>query len=243
MKVAEGSGKSGPECFGLMAPSLPKGEDQSTHHPTSVLTISRRSLPAPGSGTGEEGKKTKPLRHKIRNIAHSAELAKYYDKKMLDMGTGTMLSALIMPWQVGLEDDNRDKPIWNRSSKLFLMFDNQDPDIAVEGFPPPRSDPVPNWMPSKVARFITTPEGIGIAYEQTVKQWKTTTPRRMAAWLRSASGYVHHLRDNPEDKLRVGRDDDLAAQWVKEACQEGGLSYDETIELHNPNGVLAVRRM
>lgn len=60
--------------------------------------------------------------------------------------------------------------------------------------------------------------------------------------LRSASAYVHHLRDDPEDKLRVGRDDDLAARWVKEACQEGGLPYDEVIELHNPTGVLAVRR-
>lgn len=63
-----------------------------------------------------------------------------------------------------------------------------------------------------------------------------------AAQLRSASGYVHHLRDNPEERLLVGRDEDLAARLVKQACEEGGLTYDETIEMHQAGCVLALRR-
>lgn len=53
---------------------------------------------------------------------------------------------------------------------------------------------------------------------------------------------MHYLRDHPDDKLRVGRDDDLAARLVQKACLEGGLGYDETIELHYTDGILALRR-
>jgi ubiquinone/menaquinone biosynthesis C-methylase UbiE len=145
----------------------------------SILIIS--SLPAPGSSIDTEiGMKARPLRQKLRNISHSNELSKYYSKTTADLGTATMNRDLIMPWQLGLDPSNT---IWDQSARYFCIFDHQDPDVAVDGFPPLKSDPIPAWMPNSIARYITTDQGIGDAYEQSIKQWKTTTPRRMAVWV------------------------------------------------------------
>lgn len=95
------------------------------------------------------------------------------------MGAATMNQALPMPWQVNLEQQDQ---VWDQSSKLFVVFDLQD-SIAVKGYPPIKSDPLPTWLPDEIARYITTSDGIGQAYEQLDKRWKTTNPRRMAAWV------------------------------------------------------------
>lgn len=142
------------------------------------MTFYFRGLPAPGSGIGVEGEKTKPLRFAIRNITNKGVLGKYYDPIMLEMGAATMHQALPMPWQVGLEQDQS----WNENSKLFVIFDMQD-SIAVIGYPPLKSDPLPDWLPEQITKYITTSNGIGLAYEQLDKRWKTTNPRRMAVWV------------------------------------------------------------
>jgi hypothetical protein len=234
-----------------------------------------RSIPAAGTWSGVDAQKTRPLRHLMRNFPYEGELAKYYSKIQADIGTGSLYNCLPMPWD-HCEPDQSPSREWERSSRLYMTFDNPD-DVASRGHGIPMSDPIPKWMPIAQQRFITTSQGPGEGYSQSDKRWNTTNARRMAAWvrflgvrltfkcarlfsshhlpsllfgffsplleqLRSSSGYIHYLQDNPREKLLVGRDDDLAPRLFKKACQEGGLEYDEIIELHCAFGVLALRR-
>lgn len=61
--------------------------------------------------------------------------------------------------------------------------------------------------------------------------------------LRSGSGYLKYFEEHPDDKLRIGRDDDLAARQVQEACAKGNLDYDQEVELHHQCAFVGLLRV
>lgn len=117
----------------------------------------------------------------MRNLAHESELAKYYSQTQAELGTSSMYSTLAMPWDHCADETARNK--WDRSARLYLLFDTPD-DVGMDGRPMPKSDEVPQWMPDNVRSCVTTVKGPGRGYEHMAARWKTTTPRRMAVWVR-----------------------------------------------------------
>lgn len=59
---------------------------------------------------------------------------------------------------------------------------------------------------------------------------------------RSLSGSTRYYKDHPEQKLRIGREDDMVARAIKDACEEGGIGYDDVLELHHSAALLMLRR-
>ncbi len=69
-----------------------------------------------------------------------------------------------------------------------------------------------------------------------------TTPRKMADWVRSTSGYLKYLQDNAEQKRLSLQDEDFAAVEIKKVCNKIGLDFDAEIECHHSGAVLCIRR-
>lgn len=53
---------------------------------------------------------------------------------------------------------------------------------------------------------------------------------------------MQYFAEHPEDRIRIGRDDDVVVRAIKAACDEGGIGYDDELELHHPAAILMLRR-
>jgi hypothetical protein len=112
----------------------------------------------------------------MHELPFDPQLGKYYNKVQRELVPVSYHGSLTMPWQVGCKDD------WTQSSKLFAMFDLEEA-ISVGGYPAAKSDPIPQWMPRKVAKYVSTEISPGEAYSQIDERWKTTTPKKLASWV------------------------------------------------------------
>lgn len=202
--------------------------------------------PIIGPYTGEEGDQIRPLRDWLLDFpTHSPEINRYYGASQMqeDLRTGGLYRKLPMPWDYSPALAS----LWDRTSYTWIPID----DCTVLGEAATSSrlsrvdDPehfaatlnnLPNWLQPGVRRAVYCDNSGGDLVVS------TTTPRKMADWVRSTSAYLKYLGDNPEQKKLSLQDEDWAAVEIKKICKQARIKFDQEIECHHSGAILCIRR-
>ncbi|SPO21676.1 related to TMT1 - trans-aconitate methyltransferase [Ustilago trichophora] len=210
---------------------------------TLVVTGGR---PVIGPYTGEKGDQIRPLRDWLLDFPFDyPEIDAYYGAKgaVQSLRTGGLYRKLPMPW----EHDAELGELWDRNSYCWIPID----DCTVLGERATSSrmskvdDPeqfaatlanLPSWIRPSVRRAAECDNSGG---DLVVSM---TTPRKMADWVRSTSGYLKFLQDHPEQRTLSLQDEDFAAVEVQKVCKRIGIDFDSEIECHHSGAILCIRR-
>lgn len=210
---------------------------------TLVVTGGR---PVIGPYTGEKGDQMRPLRDWLLDFpCDYPEIDGYYGAKgaVQALRTGGLYRKLPMPW----DHDAELGELWNRNSYCWIPID--DCTVLGERATSARlskvDDPeqfaatlnnLPSWIRPSVRRATQCDNSGG---DLVVSM---TTPRKMADWVRSTSGYLKFLQDHPEQRKLSLHDEDFAAVELQKICRSIGIDFDAEIECHHSGAVLCLRR-
>uniref|UniRef100_V5GJR7 Methyltransferase type 11 domain-containing protein n=2 Tax=Kalmanozyma brasiliensis (strain GHG001) TaxID=1365824 RepID=V5GJR7_KALBG len=210
---------------------------------TLVVTGGR---PVIGPYTGEKGDQIRPLRDWLLDFPlNYPDIDRYYgtSKMVKDLRSGGLYRKLPMPWEHSKELE----ALWDRHSYCWIPVD----DCTVLGEQATSSrlskvdDPerfahmishLPDWIRPSVRRAAKCDDSEG---DLVVSM---TTPRKMADWVRSTSGYLKFLQDKPEQRMLSLQDQDFAAVELQKVCDKIGIEFDAPIECHHSGAVLCIRR-
>ncbi|KAJ9477518.1 putative S-adenosylmethionine-dependent methyltransferase CRG1 [Pseudozyma hubeiensis] len=210
---------------------------------TLVVTGGR---PVIGPYTGEKGDQIRPLRDWLLDFPlNYPEIDRYYgtSKMIQDLRSGGLYRKLPMPW-----DHNSElEALWDRESYCWIPID----DCTVLGEQATSSHLSKVDDPERFASMINNlPEWIRPGVRRATKCDNShgdlivsmTTPRKMADWVRSTSGYLKFMQDNAEQRKLSLQDQDFAAVELKKVCEAIGIDFDAEIQCHHSGAVLAIRR-
>lgn len=212
---------------------------------TMVITAGR---PIIGPYTGERGDQLRPLRDWLLDFPiQYPEIDGYYYPSFSEttriLRAGGLYRKLPMPWDFDPALDQ----LWERSSYTWIPID----DCTVLGDKATSARlctvddaeeiaallrKLPDWLQSSARRAAHCDNSGG---DLVISM---TTPRKMADWARSTSGYLKFLQERPDQKTLSLQDQDFAAVEIKKVCDSIGIDYDEEIECHHSSGVLCLRR-
>ncbi|CDR87746.1 related to TMT1-trans-aconitate methyltransferase [Sporisorium scitamineum] len=202
--------------------------------------------PVIGPYLGERGDQLRPLRDWLLDFPlNHPEIDRYYgtSKFVQELRTGGLYRKLPMPWDHSAELE----ALWDRDSYCWIPIDDctvlgeqatsaelckiDDPERFAEAI-----NNLPDWLRPSVRRAVKCDNSGG---DLVVSM---TTPRKMADWVRSTSGYLKFLQDNPEERKLSLQDSDFAAVELKKVCDSIGIDFDAEIECHHSGGMLCIRR-
>lgn len=210
---------------------------------TLVVTGGR---PVIGPYTGEKGDQLRPLRDWLLDFPlNYPEINEFYGttKVVRELRSGGLYRKLPMPWHHNPELE----ALWDRDSYCWIPID----DCTVLGEQATSSqlskvdDPeqftcminnLPEWLRPSVRRAAKCDNSHGDLVIT------LTTPRKMADWLRSTSGYLKFMQDHPEQRKLSLQDRDFAAVELQKICDSIGIDFDAEIECHHSGALLAIRR-
>jgi len=211
---------------------------------TLVVTGGRAQLGPYDSG--DKADQIRPLRDWLLDFpCNYPEIDRYYGGSTMvqELRTGGLYRKLPMPWDHSAELEE----LWDRDSYCWIPID----DCTVLGEQATSArlakvdDPVefaamlknlPEWIRPGVRRAAFCDNSGG---DLVVTM---TTPRKMADWVRSTSGYLKFLQDNPEQKKLSLQDEDLAAVELQKVCKSIGIGFDSEVECHHSSAILCIRR-
>lgn len=141
-------------------------------------------VPSVGSLTGPMAERTRPLRQLLMGASFDrrSPISQYYTHSQIRLGAAEFYSTAIMPWTLG---DDSLTSAWQSESRGYFVFDFPRDLELPPGFNSPTSDePLPAWMPEDVQKAVSVGKDAGSGYAYAEDPWRTTTPRKMAQWVR-----------------------------------------------------------
>ncbi|GAC97050.1 hypothetical protein PHSY_004634 [Pseudozyma hubeiensis SY62] len=210
---------------------------------TLIVTGGR---PAIGPYTGEKGDQIRPLRDWLLDFPlNCPEIERYYGTSTIvqELRSGGLYRKLSMPW----DHDTSLEALWDRDSYCWIPID----DCTVLGEQATSSQLSKVDDPERFASMINQlPEWIAPSVRRAVRCDNShgdlivsmSTPRKMADWVRSSSGYLKFMHDNAEQRKLSLQDQDFVAVELQKVCQSIGIDFDAEIECHHSAAFLAIRR-